>query len=78
MNQDQKKRVQKIIRALEPALADLESIESEIRSAYDDLSAKAQESAKGELMQEDAECIERAAESLQSAIDEATTALDDK
>jgi hypothetical protein len=69
MNKEHKARVKKIVAVLNQAHTDLEDIMTEINDEFENLSAAAQEGDKGTGLQEDADAIERAGESVQEAID---------
>jgi len=76
MNKDLQVRVRELVRILEKVHADQDDIEAELRTDFDQLSAKAQESDKGDALQEKIDAIEAAGDSLQAAIDSFTEALD--
>ena len=72
MNKARRKRLQEILNQIEVLQMDVDTVRDEEQDAYDNLPESIQYSERGEQMQEYANQIEEAYQSLQEAIDTLT------
>ena len=68
MNKTRRKRLEKVLNALQDAMSELEYIKDEEQEAYDNLPESLQESEKGETMQEYVDDIDSVISDLDSVI----------
>lgn len=69
MNKQTKSSLEAIVKAVDQARAELETILENLQAEYDDLSEKAQEGEKGEQLNDQIEKLSEASDSGQTMID---------
>lgn len=69
MNNTRRKAIQKIYDRLEELMQDIEALQEEEQEAYDNLPESLQDGERGHAMQEAADNLEYAANSVQEALD---------
>ena len=69
MNNTRRKAIQKIYDRLEELMQDIEALQEEEQECYDNLPESLQDGERGQAMQEAADNLEYAANSVQEALD---------
>lgn len=69
MNNTRRKAIQEIYERLEELMQDIEALQEEEQDAYDNLPESLQDGERGQAMQEAADNLEYAANSVQEALD---------
>lgn len=69
MNKDRRKRISEIQATLDAAKADLESVASEERDAFENMPENMQQGDKGQAMEQAADALEEAVSELDSIIE---------
>lgn len=69
MNNTRRKAIQEIYDRLEELMQDIEALQEEEQDAYDNLPESLQDSERGQAMQEAADNLEYASDSVQEVLD---------